>query len=182
MSFDKGIQLCRLPCSLDSKESACNAGDPDSVPGWGRFPVEGNGKPLQYSCMKNPMGRQWFCKESDSTERLSLSLPSLGQAGLAFGGSAPQRADRRGEAGPVGPLWMHIGLGMFTCRNNVSLTSFTEVCLHTIKGTVQWVLTKVSSDAAATMIVMEANSGWTLQVRCSSRVHAPAVPGCWPAL
>ena len=35
-----------LPCKLDSKESACNAGDPGSIPGSGRSPGEGNGNPL----------------------------------------------------------------------------------------------------------------------------------------
>ena len=39
----------------DSKESACNAGDPGSIPGSGRSPGEGNDNPLQYSCLKNPM-------------------------------------------------------------------------------------------------------------------------------
>ena len=41
----------------DSKESACNATDPDSVPGSGKSSGEGNGNPLQYSCLGNPMGR-----------------------------------------------------------------------------------------------------------------------------
>ena len=41
----------------DSKESARNAGDPSSIPGSGRSPGEGNGNPLQYSCLENPMGR-----------------------------------------------------------------------------------------------------------------------------
>ena len=36
-------------------ESACNAGDLGSIPGWGIFPREGNGNPLQYSCLENPM-------------------------------------------------------------------------------------------------------------------------------
>ena len=40
-----------------SKESACNAGDPGSIPGWERYPGEGNGDPLQYSCLENPMDR-----------------------------------------------------------------------------------------------------------------------------
>ena len=44
-------------CGSDSKESACNAGDPGSIPGSGRSPGEGNGKPLQYSCLENPMDR-----------------------------------------------------------------------------------------------------------------------------
>ena len=39
------------------KESACNAGDPDSIPGSGRSSGEGNGNPLQYSCLENPTDR-----------------------------------------------------------------------------------------------------------------------------
>ena len=46
-----------LPCSSDSKESACNAGDPGSIPGSRRSSGEGNGNPLQYSCLENPMDR-----------------------------------------------------------------------------------------------------------------------------
>ena len=39
------------------KKSACNAGDPCSVPGSGRSPGEGHGNPLQFSCLENPMDR-----------------------------------------------------------------------------------------------------------------------------
>ena len=39
------------------KESACNAGDPGSVPGWGRYLGERNGYPLQYSFLENPKNR-----------------------------------------------------------------------------------------------------------------------------
>ena len=39
------------------KASAYNAGDPGLIPGSGRFPGEGNGNPLQYSCLENPMDR-----------------------------------------------------------------------------------------------------------------------------
>ena len=39
------------------KVSAYNAGDPGSIPGLGRSPGEGNGNPLQYSCLENPMNR-----------------------------------------------------------------------------------------------------------------------------
>ena len=39
------------------KESACNAGDPDSIPMLGRSPGEGNGNLLQYSCLENSMDR-----------------------------------------------------------------------------------------------------------------------------
>ena len=40
------------------KESACNAGDPGLIPGLGRSPREGNGNPLQYSCLENHMDRE----------------------------------------------------------------------------------------------------------------------------
>ena len=46
-----------FPGGSDGKESACNTGDLDSIPGWGRSPGEGNGNPLQYSCLKNSMDR-----------------------------------------------------------------------------------------------------------------------------
>ena len=45
-------------CGVQFKASACNAGDPGSIPGLGRSPGEGNGKLLQYSCMENPMDRR----------------------------------------------------------------------------------------------------------------------------
>ena len=67
-----------LPYSSDGKESLCNSGDPGSIPGSGRFPGEGNGSPLQYSCLENPMDRgAWWAtvhggrKELDTTERLT---------------------------------------------------------------------------------------------------------------
>ena len=46
-----------FPCSSVGKESACNAGDPGSIPGSGRSPGERNGNLLQYSCLENPMDR-----------------------------------------------------------------------------------------------------------------------------
>ena len=54
----KGIQALRGPSSSVGKESACNAGDPGSIPGWGRSPGEGNGNPFQCSCLENPMDRE----------------------------------------------------------------------------------------------------------------------------
>ena len=46
-----------FPGGSGGKGSAYNAGDPGSVPGSGRSPGEGNGNPLQYSCLENPMDR-----------------------------------------------------------------------------------------------------------------------------
>ena len=44
-----------FPGGSDGKASAYNAGDPGSIPGLGRSSGEGNGNPLQYSCLDNPM-------------------------------------------------------------------------------------------------------------------------------
>jgi len=49
------ISILGFPCSSVGEESACNAGDLGSIPGLGRSPGEGNGNPLQYSGLENPM-------------------------------------------------------------------------------------------------------------------------------
>ena len=51
------IEILGFPHRSVGKESAFNAGDPGLIPGSGRSPGEGNGNPLQYSCLKNPMDR-----------------------------------------------------------------------------------------------------------------------------
>ena len=49
-----------FPCGSDGKASACNAGDLGSIPGSGRSSGEGNGNPLQYSCLEKPTdGGAW---------------------------------------------------------------------------------------------------------------------------
>ena len=54
------ICILDFPGGSDSKVSACNVGDLGSTPGLGRSPGAGNGNPLQYSCLKNPMdGGTW---------------------------------------------------------------------------------------------------------------------------
>ena len=58
-----------FPCGSDSKESACNMGDPGLIPGLGRSPGEGNGNPLQYSCLENPMDRGvWWATQKSQTQ------------------------------------------------------------------------------------------------------------------
>ena len=46
-----------FPSGSDGQQSACNVGDPGLIPGSGRSPGEGNGNPLQYSCLGNPIDR-----------------------------------------------------------------------------------------------------------------------------
>ena len=55
MSIDYNLGF---PGGSDGKEFACNAGDPGLIPGLGRSPGEGNGNPLQYSCLENPYGQR----------------------------------------------------------------------------------------------------------------------------
>ena len=51
----KDAKRLLLPGGLKGEESACQAGDTGSIPGSGRPPGEGNGNPLQYCCLENPM-------------------------------------------------------------------------------------------------------------------------------
>ena len=68
-----------FPGSLDSKASAYNAGDPGPIPGSGRSLGEGNGNPLQYSCLENPMdrGAWWATVHGVAKSRTQLSDFSL---------------------------------------------------------------------------------------------------------
>ena len=64
-----------FPHNSVGKESACNAGDLGSIPGLGRSPGEGNGNPLQYSCLENPMDREawWATVHGVAKSRTQLS-------------------------------------------------------------------------------------------------------------
>ena len=64
-----------FPCSSVGKESACSAGDLDSIPGLGRSPGEGNGNPLQYSSLENLMdrGAGWAAVQGVAKSRARLS-------------------------------------------------------------------------------------------------------------
>ena len=59
-----------FPGGSDSKESACNAGDPSSISGSGRSPGEGNDNPLQYSCLENFMDRGAWQVQSTGSQRV----------------------------------------------------------------------------------------------------------------
>ena len=64
-----------FPDGSDGKESACNAGGPASIPELGRSPGEGNGNPLQYSCLENPMDRgAWWAIQSMVLQKSQTGL------------------------------------------------------------------------------------------------------------
>ena len=69
-----------FPGGSEGKVSARNVGDLGSIPGLGRYPGEGNGNSLQYSCLENPMDRSLVGysprghKDSDTTERLHIHI------------------------------------------------------------------------------------------------------------
>ena len=78
-----------FPGVSDGKESARSAGDPGSIRGWERSPGRGNGNPLQYSCLENPMDggawdSPWGPKESDMTEQLHLCQRSIFSGGKFY--------------------------------------------------------------------------------------------------
>ena len=69
------FQLFGFLSGSEGKDSACNVEDPGSIPRSGRSPGEGNGNPLQYSCLENPHGQRslagyspWGHKELETAE------------------------------------------------------------------------------------------------------------------
>ena len=81
-----------FPGGSEVKESACNVGGLSLIPGSGRSPGEGNGNPLQYSCLENPMdaGAWWATVHgvAKSRTRLSYFTFTLSSLGGHFSGHA----------------------------------------------------------------------------------------------
>ena len=80
--------LSGLPRWFSGKESTCSSGELGLIPGWGRSYGEGKGYPLQYSYLENSVERgAWWadspqdCKESETTEQLTLSFQSVFNVG-----------------------------------------------------------------------------------------------------
>ena len=77
MAINKYINWCEFcssdfPGGSDGKASTYNVGDLGSIPGSGRSPGEGNGNPLQYSCLENPMdGGAWWATVHGVAKRLT---------------------------------------------------------------------------------------------------------------
>ena len=73
--MDSPYILVDFPGGSDGKASTYNAGDLGSIPGLGRSPGEGNGNPLQYSCLENSMdgGAWWATVHGVANSRTRLS-------------------------------------------------------------------------------------------------------------
>ena len=63
-----------FPGGSDGKESTCNAGDLNSIPGLGRSPGRGHGNPLQYPCLENPHGQRSLAGYSPWSRRVRHDL------------------------------------------------------------------------------------------------------------
>ena len=61
-------------CGGSVVKNACNAGDVGQIPALGRSPGEGNGNPLQYSCLGNPMDRGVWWAAAHGVETIAVSL------------------------------------------------------------------------------------------------------------
>ena len=86
-----------FPGGSEDKVSACNVGDPGSIPGLGRSPGKGNGNPLQYSCLENPWTEEPGGLQSTGSQRVRHD-----GATEHAGGKGP--SPEGGGAKPVKPL------------------------------------------------------------------------------
>ena len=120
----KGNRGAGFSSSSDNKESASNAGDLGSVPWWGRSPGEGNGYPLQYSCLGNPKDRgAWQTtvhEVAKSRTRLSDSPTHTGPWRPPSSLQIPSWAEREVGTPTASGSWSP-GVGLADC---VSLHSF----------------------------------------------------------
>ena len=74
-----------VPGDSDGKEPACNTGDPNSMPGLGKSPGEGNGYPLQYSRLENSMDRgAWQAMVASLVAQLVRNLPAMQETLVQF--------------------------------------------------------------------------------------------------
>ena len=122
-----------FPHASDGKESACNAGDPTSIPGSGRSPGEGNDNPFRYSCLENPMGRgAWWAtvpgvtKSRTNTFHFSWGLwpDRLMAIALTLPLSPTEKVDPRETLTPQDHLDISDRVGL---KSNLVLYSFLQL-------------------------------------------------------
>ena len=98
----------QLPRWLSGKESTCQAGDADSVPGLGRSPGGESGNPLQYSCLGNPMDRNLMGYSPWGCQRGGHNLATKGFLGGSVG---KESACNAGDLGSIPELGRSLGEG-----------------------------------------------------------------------
>ena len=115
-----------FPGGSDGKASARNVGEPGLIPGLGRSPGEGNGNPLQYSCLEFHGWRSlvgyspWAHKESDMTERLHSLLKKHVLQQSNFKSKPSDEATT-----PITCLW-HVKCDSSALRCNVSIGNISN--------------------------------------------------------
>ena len=95
------LTVLRFPGGSEGEESACHARDPGSIPGSGRFPAEGNGNPLRYSCLENPMDRGVWWATTPGIAKSQIELSDL-NTHTDNGGSSLCATHKHGDPRPVG--------------------------------------------------------------------------------
>ena len=108
-----------FPSSSASKESACRAGDPGSIPGSGRSPGEGNSYPLQYSGLENPMDCVVHGAAKSQTRLSDLGFP----AGFPGGSDSKESTCKAGDLSSIPGLGQSLGGGhgsplQYSCLEN----------------------------------------------------------------
>ena len=149
----------------DSKASACNAGALGSMPGWERFPGEGNGNPLQYSCLENPMDGGAWCRllfMGSQRVRHNWDFPFLS---FPCGGSVVENLPATQETQEMWGEWGTHLLGK--CHGQRSLQATVpgaaesdtpgvteDMCIHTeTTGTIPCLTVQREQDKAALCLI-----------------------------
>ena len=103
-----------LPFSSDGKESACNAGDPGLITGLGRSSGKGNGNPLQYSCLENPMNRGAWQAIVREVQRVGHNWVTNTTTAPCFSHGSPEPSQQ-----PLGmSLWPWLGTFRLALRSS----------------------------------------------------------------
>ena len=113
------LYLQDLPCSSDSKESACNAGDLGSIPGSGRSFREENSNPLQDSCLKNPVDRGAWWATVRGVARVRHNLTTKQQSQIV----SLQQENLNGAS-------RNFAVGIFLCGTYSSWNGLSEDRQH----------------------------------------------------
>ena len=142
-------------------ESACNARDPDLIPGWGRSPGEGNGNARQYSCLENPKdGGAWWVRVHGVIKRWTRL------SGFTLTFTIPVEGNLSHE------IKRHLLLGRKAVTNLDSILKSRDITL----------LTKVSIVKAMVFpVVMYGYKRWTIKKAERRRID-PSELWCWRRL